>query len=52
VFICGEAWSDDQGWINGALQTAETMLQEHFGVDRPNWLPGYVSLGPPFADGG
>ena len=29
LFICGEAYSDAQGWVEGALQTAEIMLQ-HF----------------------
>lgn len=26
LFICGEAYSDGQGWVEGALQTAELML--------------------------
>lgn len=32
VFICGEAYSTHQGWVEGALQTAETMLTQHFGL--------------------
>ena len=32
VFICGECWSHEQGWVEGALQTAEAMLQAHFGL--------------------
>ncbi len=32
VFICGECWSHDQGWVEGALKTAETMLQRYFGL--------------------
>ena len=39
VFICGEAYSINQGWVEGALQTAELMLEEHFGLKRPSWLP-------------
>jgi len=39
VFVCGEAYSINQGWVEGALQTAELMLEEHFGLDRPTWLP-------------
>lgn len=39
VFICGEAYSINQGWVEGALQTAELMLEEHFGLKRPKWLP-------------
>lgn len=32
VFICGEAYSTYQGWVEGALQTAEMMLTSHFGL--------------------
>jgi hypothetical protein len=36
VYICGEAWSQQlQGWAEGALITAETMLQDHFGLSDP-----------------
>ena len=45
VFICGEAYSINQGWVEGALQTAELMLEEHFGLKRPSWLPSDYSLG-------
>jgi monoamine oxidase len=45
VFICGEAYSINQGWVEGALQTAELMLEEHFGLRRPAWLPADYSLG-------
>lgn len=31
VFVCGEAYSDAQGWVEGALQSADIMLR-HFGV--------------------
>jgi monoamine oxidase len=27
LFICGEAYSDAQGWVEGALQTADIMLK-------------------------
>lgn len=30
-FICGEAYSDAQGWVEGALQTADMVL-EKFGI--------------------
>jgi monoamine oxidase len=33
VFICGEAYSHEQGWVEGALQTAELMLTKHFGLN-------------------
>ena len=29
--ICGEAWSHEQGWVEGGLNTAEAMLAQHFG---------------------
>jgi monoamine oxidase len=32
VYICGEAYSRDQGWVEGALATADQVLREHFGV--------------------
>ena len=28
LYICGEAYSDAQGWVEGALQTADMMLQK------------------------
>ena len=46
VYICGEAYSNNQGWVEGALQTAQLMLEEHFGVKRPDWLPRDYDLGP------
>jgi monoamine oxidase len=38
VYICGEAYSDGQGWVEGALQTAEIVLQKHFGLPAPDWV--------------
>lgn len=32
LFICGEAYSDAQGWVEGALQTADRLLAK-FGVE-------------------
>ncbi|MGH9027371.1 MAG: flavin monoamine oxidase family protein, partial [Acidimicrobiia bacterium] len=41
LYVCGEAYSDDQGWVEGALQTAELVVRDHFDVDQPDWLrPG------------
>ncbi|UWR23903.1 FAD-dependent oxidoreductase [Sulfitobacter sp. S190] len=37
VYICGEAYSHDQGWAEGALATAEDMLQHHLGLLPPSW---------------
>jgi monoamine oxidase len=46
VYICGEAWSTTQGWAEGALQTAEQVLRQKFGLPGPSWLPAGVHLGP------
>lgn len=32
VYICGEAYSDAQGWVEGALQTADMMLEKYFDI--------------------
>ncbi|MCA9945449.1 MAG: FAD-dependent oxidoreductase, partial [Anaerolineales bacterium] len=34
VYIIGEAYSGSQGWIEGALETAEALLQQKWGVAR------------------
>jgi monoamine oxidase len=47
VFIVGECWSDSQGWVQGALNTSEAMLQDMLGLSWPNWLGrGGTWLGP------
>ena len=45
IYIVGEAYSSDQGWTEGAFKTAEKMLQEHFGLERPEWLDSDYYLG-------
>ncbi|MEG5048411.1 FAD-dependent oxidoreductase [Microcoleus sp. B4-C1] len=45
IHICGEAYSDQQGWVEGALCVAEKMLQDHFSMKRPEWLPSDYYLG-------
>jgi hypothetical protein len=45
IFICGEAYSDQQGWVEGALCVAEKMLQDHFGLKGPAWLDPTYYLG-------
>ncbi len=46
VYICGEAYSDQQGWVEGAFCVAENMLQEWFGIRWPEqWLPKGYYLG-------
>lgn len=39
VYICGEAYSLDQGWVEGALNTTEQVLQEKFGLPAAPFLP-------------
>lgn len=45
VHVCGDCYSSLQGWVEGALNTAEKMLQEHFGLEWPRWLPSDAYLG-------
>jgi monoamine oxidase len=46
VHVCGEAFSASQGWVEGAINTAERVLETQFGLRRPDWVgPGY-SFGP------
>ena len=42
VYICGEAYSREQGWVEGALQTAEIMLQQKFKLQPPPPLKNAV----------
>jgi monoamine oxidase len=37
VFVCGEAYSQQQGWVEGALRTADEMLLRHFKLELPSW---------------
>lgn len=46
LYVCGEAYSWMQAWIEGALISAERVLQERFDLPRPEWLPADYDLGP------
>ncbi len=46
VFLCGEAFSAKQGWVEGAVNTAEMTLETHFGLPRPDWAPKDYDFGP------
>lgn len=46
VYVCGEAYSFFQGWIEGALMSAERVLENHFDLTRPEWIPTTYPLGP------
>lgn len=37
IHVCGEAWSEAQGWTEGALRSAEQLLQTRFGLTAPSW---------------
>ena len=38
LHIVGEAWSTDQGSVEGALQTVEALLVEVLKLAQPAWL--------------
>ena len=46
VFLCGEAFSAKQGWVEGAINTAEVTLEAYFGLPRPTWVPEDYDFGP------
>ncbi|HKD09457.1 MAG TPA: FAD-dependent oxidoreductase [Bryobacteraceae bacterium] len=46
IFLCGEAWSNQQGWVEGALNTTEMVLETHFGLPRPGWVASSYDFGP------
>jgi hypothetical protein len=35
-YICGSAYADNQAWVEGALETAESVLQERFNLPKPS----------------
>jgi monoamine oxidase len=37
-YVCGEAYSQGQTWVEGALQTAEIVLQQRLGLPPPPWV--------------
>lgn len=54
IHIVGEAYSYDQGWVEGALTVAESTLETFFGLTRPSWLPpesDYALMPVPVPDG-
>ncbi|MCL4295013.1 MAG: FAD-dependent oxidoreductase [Anaerolineae bacterium] len=46
IFLCGEAYSASQGWVEGALNTAEMVLETYFGLPRPDWVHPEYDFGP------
>ncbi len=45
LYVCGECWSPCQAWVEGALMTAESVLQQHLGLPWPDWLEPSATLG-------
>jgi hypothetical protein len=41
-YVCGEAYATIQGWVEGALETAEIVLQERLDLPAPAWLPAQL----------
>ncbi|WP_434046808.1 MULTISPECIES: flavin monoamine oxidase family protein [Sorangium] len=40
LYVCGEAWSHQQGWVEGALETADAVLEQELLVPPPTWIGG------------
>jgi monoamine oxidase len=38
IYVCGEAYSRRQTWVEGALETAEMVLQQKLGLPKPAWV--------------
>jgi monoamine oxidase len=45
LFIVGEAYSGSQGWVEGAITTAEHMLRDYFHLQPEKWQPERLYLG-------
>jgi monoamine oxidase len=45
LYIVGEAYSGGQGWVEGALTTAEKMLRESFNLAPADWQPSNYYMG-------
>jgi len=47
VYICGESYANQQGWVEGALTSAEHVMQKYFNLRAPTWLhPQDYFIGP------
>lgn len=47
LHICGESYANQQGWVEGALTSAEHVVQKYFKLQTPSWLyPQNYFLGP------
>jgi hypothetical protein len=46
VYVCGSCYSENQGWVEGALNTAEMMLETKFDLPPPSWVSSDYYMGP------
>lgn len=37
-YIVGDTWAANTGWVEGALQTSEYVLNNYFNINPPSWL--------------
>lgn len=45
LFVVGEAYSGSQGWVEGALSTAEHVVRDYFRMRPAAWQPETLYLG-------
>ena len=45
IFVVGEAFSDQQGWVEGALCMTEQLLEKYFHFKHPAWLDKEYYIG-------
>ncbi|NQY78732.1 MAG: FAD-dependent oxidoreductase [Candidatus Caenarcaniphilales bacterium] len=45
IYIVGEAYSDQQGWVEGAFCVTEHIMREKYGLECPSWLSKDYYLG-------
>ena len=45
IFIVGEAYSDQQGWVEGAFCETEKVMMHRYGLKRPDWISKNYFLG-------
>lgn len=46
LYFCGEAISSCAGFVEGAINSAEKVLQDYFGLERPSWVSASYDFGP------
>ncbi len=45
IYLAGEAYSDQQGWVEGAFCVTEHIMREKYGLVCPDWLDKKYYLG-------